>query len=135
MAFSLFRHPETLWPRNQRSKRSDSGAFTGAAAAKTNTPRVAGFDVAREPHEVRPRINMVSGGETSGYGLLTVRENLWMFGQFSGLDSRETNARIRELLDIVKMSDRMNTKAAELSTGLRQKMNIVRGFLTDGRLR
>jgi len=93
--------------------------------------RVAGFDVAREPHEVRPRINMVSGGETSGYGLLTVRENLWMFGQFYGLDSRETNSRIRELLDIVKMSDRMNTKAAELSTGLRQKMNIVRGFLTD----
>jgi ABC-2 type transport system ATP-binding protein len=93
--------------------------------------RVAGFDVARQPHEVRPRINMVSGGEISGYGLLTVRENLWMFGQFYGLASNVTNQRIRELLEVVKMADRMDTKASELSTGLRQKMNIVRGFLTD----
>jgi ABC-2 type transport system ATP-binding protein len=29
------------------------------------------------------------------------------------------------------MADRLNTKSSDLSTGLRQKMNIVRGFLTD----
>jgi ABC-2 type transport system ATP-binding protein len=29
------------------------------------------------------------------------------------------------------MESRLNTKSSELSTGLRQKMNIVRGFLTD----
>ena len=33
--------------------------------------RVAGADVTREPHKVRPLINMVSGGESSGYGLLS----------------------------------------------------------------
>src|SRR5512143_2124665 len=32
---------------------------------------VAGHDVVREAHQVRPLINMVSGGESSGYGLLT----------------------------------------------------------------
>ena len=74
---------------------------------------------------------MVSGGEASGYGLLTVRENLWMFAQFYGLSSADANRRIVELLDIVKMSDRMHTKSSQLSTGLRQKMNIARGFLTD----
>ena len=92
---------------------------------------VAGYDVAREPHAVRPRINMVSGGESSGYGLLTVRENLWMFGQFYGMDNKTTHARIDELLDIVGLKDRANTKTSDLSTGLRQKMNIVRGFLTN----
>ena len=74
---------------------------------------------------------MVSGGEASGYGLLTVRENLWMFAQFYGLSSADANRRIIELLEIVKMSDRINTKSSQLSTGLRQKMNIARGFLTD----
>ncbi|HJW91680.1 MAG TPA: ABC transporter ATP-binding protein [Anaerolineales bacterium] len=93
--------------------------------------RVAGFDVSKEPEKVRPRINMVSGGESSGYGLLTVRENLWMFSQFYGLDSTEANRRIKELLAVVGMGDRLNTKSSDLSTGLRQKMNIVRGFLTD----
>jgi ABC-2 type transport system ATP-binding protein len=92
---------------------------------------VAGYDVAREPERVRERINMVSGGESSGYGLLTVRENLWMFGQFYGLDGKATARRIDELLEIVGMSDRANSKTSDLSTGLRQKMNIVRGFITD----
>ena len=92
---------------------------------------VAGYDVAKEPQTVRPRINMVSGGESSGYGLLTVRENLWMFGQFYGLDNKTTLKRIDALLDIVGLKDRANTKTSDLSTGLRQKMNVVRGFITD----
>lgn len=92
---------------------------------------VSGFDVVQDPQEVRPRINMVSGGEASGYGLLTVRENLWMFSQFYGLPSKQANKRIKELLEIVGLGDRINTKSSDLSTGLRQKMNIVRGFMTD----
>ena len=93
--------------------------------------RVAGADVNAEPESVRPRINMVSGGESSGYGLLTVRENLWMFSQFYGVPSKEANERIEALLEMVGMKDRMHTKSSDLSTGLRQKMNIVRGFLTE----
>lgn len=93
--------------------------------------RVAGADVHTDPESVRPRINMVSGGESSGYGLLTVRENLWMFSQFYGVPSKEANERIEALLEMVGLKDRMHTKSSDLSTGLRQKMNIVRGFLTE----
>jgi ABC-2 type transport system ATP-binding protein len=105
--------------------------LTTLLAPSSGSARVAGHDVVREPHLVRPCINMVSGGEASGYGLLTVRENLWMFAQFYGISSGDANRRIRELLDVVKMGDRINTKSSQLSTGLRQKMNIVRGFLTE----
>ena len=100
-------------------------------APTTGRAMVAGYDVAKDPQAVRPRINMVSGGESSGYGLLTVRENLWLFGQFYGMDNKSTRARIDELLGVVGLKDRANTKTSDLSTGLRQKMNIVRGFLTD----
>lgn len=100
-------------------------------APSTGRAFVAGFDVAKEPQKVRPRINMVSGGESSGYGLLTVRENLWMFGQFYGLESKDTWKRVDELIEMVGLKDRANTKSSDLSTGLRQKMNIIRGFLTD----
>ncbi len=93
--------------------------------------KVAGHDVEKHPEMVRPLINMVSGGESSGYGLLTVRENLWMFSQFYGIKSKEANKRIKKLLEIVGLKDRMNTRSSDLSTGLRQKMNIVRGFMTD----
>lgn len=92
---------------------------------------VAGYDVVKDPQKVRPLINMVSGGESSGYGLLTVRENLWMFSQFYGIPSKQANKRIKEWLEIVGLSDRINSKSSDLSTGLRQKMNLARGFLTD----
>jgi ABC-2 type transport system ATP-binding protein len=105
--------------------------LTTLLAPSSGWAAVEGFDVHHEPQYVRPCINMVSGGEASGYGLLTVRENLWMFGQFYGLSSAEANRRITKLLGVLKMTDRMNTKSSQLSTGLRQKMNIARGFLTD----
>jgi len=105
--------------------------LTTLLAPTSGRALVAGYDVARQTHEVRRRINMVSGGESSGYGLLTVRENLWMFGQFYGLDTKTAHARIDELLAVVGLSDRAHTKTSDLSTGLRQKMNIVRGFITD----
>jgi ABC-2 type transport system ATP-binding protein len=105
--------------------------LTTLLAPTSGTAKVAGFDVSRQTADVRSRINMVSGGESSGYGLLTVRENLWMFSQFYGIPSAAANRRIEELLTIVGLADRIHTKTSDLSTGLRQKMNIIRGFLTD----
>jgi len=95
---------------------------------------VDGLDVETQSAEIRRRINMVTGGETSGYGLLTVGENLWMFAQFYGLDYKTTNQRVDELLALVGLTDRRNTKISDLSTGLRQKMNFVRGFITDPKI-
>jgi ABC-2 type transport system ATP-binding protein len=105
--------------------------LTTLLAPTSGRGMVAGYDVAQQPHEVRPRINMVSGGESSGYGLLTVRENLWMFSQFYGVPSKEAYRRIDGYLKEIGLTDRAHTKSSDLSTGLRQKMNIVRGFITD----
>jgi ABC-2 type transport system ATP-binding protein len=105
--------------------------LTTLLAPSSGTARVAGYDVVAAPRSIRPLINMVSGGESSGYGLLTVRENLWMFSQFYGVPSKTAYARIDELLKRVGLFDRRHTKSSDLSTGLRQKMNIVRGLMTD----
>ncbi|MBU1914284.1 MAG: ATP-binding cassette domain-containing protein [Candidatus Thermoplasmatota archaeon] len=92
---------------------------------------VSGFDVENEFVEVRKRINMVSGGEISGYGLLTVRENLWMFSQFYGIKSAVAYERIDDMLSKFGMLDKRTEKVRTLSTGQRQKMNVIRGFVTD----
>ncbi len=92
---------------------------------------VDGLDVTQDLRQIRSRINMVAGGEFTGYGLLTVRENLWMFAQFYGLDFKTTQQRIDELLAVVNLSDQANTKISNLSTGMRQKMNFARGFISD----
>jgi len=97
----------------------------------SGSARVQGLDVAADPQEIRRRISMVSGGETSGYGLLNVEENLWMFARFYGLDSKVARQRIDELISVVGLDEKRRTKISDLSTGLRQKMNFIRGFISD----
>ena len=93
--------------------------------------KVAGFNVENEFQKIRPVINMVSGGENSGYGILTLLENLWMFSQFYGIDKKNAVTKIMNLLEIFGISDKAHTQINKLSSGMRQKMNFIRGFITD----
>jgi ABC-2 type transport system ATP-binding protein len=92
---------------------------------------VAGHDVVREAAEVRRRIGLVSGGENSGYGILSVRECLWMFSQFYGVPNAEAGPRVDRLLEAVGLREHAKTLINRLSTGERQRMNFARGFVSD----
>src|SRR5207302_11247923 len=80
------------------------------------------------------RISIGSGGENAGYGILKVREQLWMFSQFYGMPSGPARARIDELLERLGLADVANKQITGLSSGMRQKMNLVRGLMTDPRV-
>ncbi len=95
---------------------------------------VDGLDVTTEAQAIRGKINMVSGGEHSGYGILTVRETLWMFSQFYGVPSAIAKERIDELLDVVDLKSDGDTKIFKLSSGTRQKVNFARGFVSDPKI-
>ena len=95
------------------------------------TALVAGLDVVEQAEQVRPLINLVSGGEHAGYGILRVREQLWMFSQLYGMQTRVAKQRIDELLPIFEMEHKADEKIGKLSTGERQKMNLIRGFVCD----
>ena len=95
------------------------------------TARIFGFDVATDVKRIRRIMNMVAGGEQSGYGILTVREQLWMFSQFYGLGRKDGWRRVDELIDAVGMGDERTQRVSTLSTGQRQKMNFARGLLND----
>ena len=95
------------------------------------TARIFGFDVARQTKQIRRIMNMVAGGEQSGYGILTVREQLWMFSQFYGLPTRDGWRRVDELIDAVGMEEQREQRVSTLSTGQRQRMNFARGLLND----
>lgn len=105
--------------------------LTTLLAPSSGTAYAAGFDVVKQAQEARQVINMVSGGETSGFGILTVRENLWMFSQFYGATWKDAHKRIDDMLRIVELEDKANARVSTLSTGQRQRMNFCRGFITD----
>ena len=95
---------------------------------------IAGHDVVKNPAKVRPLINMVSGGETSGYGILNVQENIWMFSQFYGIPTKTAKERIAYYLKKFGLEEDARTKINKLSTGMRQKMNIIRGLVTQPKI-
>lgn len=97
----------------------------------SGSAKVLGFDVKTETNDIRWRMSLVSGGEFSGYGLLTVEEQLWMFALFNGMTSRDAKNKIEELLQVVGLEEARKIELSELSTGMRQKMNLVRGLMTD----
>jgi ABC-2 type transport system ATP-binding protein len=97
----------------------------------SGSARVFGFDVERDVKRIRRIMNMVAGGEQSGYGILTVREQLWMFSQFYGLGTREGWTRVDELIEAVGLDEQRLQRVSTLSTGQRQKMNMARGLLND----
>jgi ABC-2 type transport system ATP-binding protein len=95
------------------------------------TATIFGFDVERQTKQIRRIMNMVAGGEQSGYGILTVREQLWMFSQFYGLPSKDGWRRVDELIEAVGLEEQREQRVSTLSTGQRQKMNFARGLLND----
>jgi ABC-2 type transport system ATP-binding protein len=92
---------------------------------------VYGFDVVKQAKHVRKVINLVSGGETPGYGILTVKENLWFFSQLYGLPNNVAKERNEQLISNMELEDYVDTRMHKLSTGFKQRLNLARGFIND----
>lgn len=92
---------------------------------------VYGFDVTKQAKQVRKVINLVSGGETPGYGILTVKENLWFFSQLYGLSNNLAKERVEQLIHDMELEEYVDTRMHKLSTGFKQRLNLARGFIND----
>jgi ABC-2 type transport system ATP-binding protein len=108
--------------------------LTTLLAPTSGKASVDGLDVESQARELRPRINMVSGGESSGYGILTVRENIWLFARIYGVPNHLIRERTDRMLEVVGLKDKAGSRVSHLSTGQRQKMNFCRGFITDPKI-
>src|SRR6478752_4495102 len=89
--------------------------LTTLLAPSSGRAWVDGRDVVTEANEIRPRINMVSGGESSGYGILNVRENLWLFARIYGVPTTVAHERIDQMLDVVGLTDKARSRITYLS--------------------
>ena len=92
------------------------------------TATIGGFDIVKQDTDVRKLIGIVSE-KMIMYNRLTARENLWFFGNLFGMPRKELNARIAELLTLVQLSKWEKAQVGTFSTGMKQKMNIIRALL------
>jgi ABC-2 type transport system ATP-binding protein len=100
----------------------------------SGTARVFGIDIVENPREVRRRIALVTGEERSLYWRLTAYQNLEFFARLYGMDRVEIDRKVGELLEIFDLTHVRDVRAAEFSTGMRQKLAIARGLLSGPQL-
>ncbi|NCG21443.1 MAG: ATP-binding cassette domain-containing protein [Rhodobacterales bacterium] len=68
------------------------------------------------------------------YPLLTGWENLHYFGGLNGLSEAEVNQRASDLLDGLDLGDQLERQVKEYSSGMQQKVSLVRALLMNPRL-
>jgi len=100
----------------------------------SGTARLFGIDVRQQPRRVRQLVGLVTAEERSLYWRLTARQNLRFFLSLYGVNGRRAETRIDSLLDLFMLTEVANVRVAEYSTGMRQKLSIARGLLSEPRL-
>jgi ABC-2 type transport system ATP-binding protein len=89
---------------------------------------VAGFDVLRQPDEVRRAIGVV--GQRAGVDReATGRENLRLQGQLFGMGGRTLEARIAELLERFGLSDAADRIVKTYSGGMQRRLDVALGLV------
>jgi ABC-2 type transport system ATP-binding protein len=90
--------------------------------------RVAGYDVVKQPAQVRANVGVLT--EQHGlYERMKAVDYLDFFGRVYKLSSQESRKRALELLERFGLADATNKRLGEYSKGMKQKLALVRAML------
>ncbi|MDP2939188.1 MAG: ABC transporter ATP-binding protein [Candidatus Omnitrophota bacterium] len=92
---------------------------------------VNGYDLLRDADLVRSSIGLVTSETKSFYGRLTGRENLYFFANLHNLFSKQKKKRVEELAQVLGIVEELDKMYQQYSTGMKQRLAIVRGLLND----
>lgn len=85
---------------------------------------VGGYDVSKNPDEVRNLLGMVPQ-QVSLYKDLTVMENSQLCADYYGVDPDERDSRIEDLMELVDIKYAKDKRVGQLSGGQKQKASLV----------
>ncbi len=105
----------------------------GLTEVSAGSVRVLGLDPAREPLEVKRRVGYLPDA-VGFYDDLTARENLRFSGKLAGLRGEALEARIREVLERVRLAEAADAPARRFSRGMRQRLGLAEVLLKAPRV-
>jgi ABC-2 type transport system ATP-binding protein len=92
------------------------------------TATIGGQDIVKDGGKVRELVGLVSE-KMIMYDRLTAKENLKFFGKLYNIPNEVLNKRIKEMLELVHMEKWQNKQVGTYSTGMKQRINIIRALL------
>lgn len=89
------------------------------------------YDTKKENKKARQKVGFVLNEERSFYWRLTGRQNLEFFASLDNLKEGELKERVEDLINLVGLQGHEDKKFAGYSSGMKQKLAIARGLLSD----
>jgi ABC-2 type transport system ATP-binding protein len=105
-----------------------------AVLPDSGTATVHGADVVRDARAVRGMIASVVANERALLWRISASDNLRYFAALLGLRGAARTARIKEVLELVEMTDTGEKMVGEFSSGMRQRLLIARALLGTPRV-
>ncbi|MCB5247646.1 MAG: ATP-binding cassette domain-containing protein [Candidatus Cloacimonetes bacterium] len=97
---------------------------------QSGSAQIEGYDVLTQGDMVRRNLGFLSG-DTGLYMRLTPREFVTYFGRLYGVDDETIKTRLEEMARLLDMHDFLDKKMEFLSSGMKQKVSIVRSIIHD----
>lgn len=113
---------------NGAGKTTTLKLLVGNSPLSGGSLRVLGWPIPSGARAMRRRIGLVP--QTDNLDLdFTVVENLRVYGRYFGLDRRELEARIPELLRLAALEDRRDSPIRQLSGGMKRRLSVARALI------
>jgi ABC-2 type transport system ATP-binding protein len=115
---------------NGAGKTTTMRLLTALIAPSAGRASVCGYDVVREPNEVRARIGILT--EAPGlYGNRSAQQNLELYARLYGLKRPHSDQQIERYLKFLGLWAQRHEPAGILSKGMKQKLSLVRALLHE----
>ncbi|MCA9903376.1 MAG: ABC transporter ATP-binding protein [Anaerolineae bacterium] len=113
---------------NGAGKTTTVRMLTSILTPTSGSARVAGYDVMRQPEQVRAHVGVLT--EQHGlYERMKALEYLEFFGRVYGLGPAERKRRALSLMERFGLEDALDKRLGEYSKGMKQKLALTRAML------
>jgi ABC-2 type transport system ATP-binding protein len=109
---------------NGAGKTTTINMLTGISRPTSGKAFIAGYDVAKDPIEVKERIGVVP--DVSGvYDELSAWDNINFSAKLRNISKEERKTRAKELLELFDLYDRRNDRVGTFSRGMKKRLMIA----------
>lgn len=115
---------------NGAGKTSTMRMISAVSPITEGSLSVLGLNPTTEGPRLRARLGIVPQ-ENNLDEELTVRDNLYMYGRYFDIPKSELNDRIKELVEFVQLTEKIDAKVDALSGGMKRRVTIARGLINN----
>ncbi len=112
---------------NGAGKTTTISMLLGLIRPTSGSAQVLGYDMRTHPSEALRRVGALV--EAAFYPYLSARDNLWVMAQMSGGGIGQE--RIEEVLELVGLSSRADSRVRTFSTGMKQRLGLGAALVHD----